>query len=182
MSTREQYAGDAELPLGSYAALSGLFLIGVGAVLLRASRRGKMPERIPPEDVLLLGVATHKLSRVVSRARVTSPFRAPFAEYEGKGSGGEVEETARGEGLRRAVGQLVTCNYCSGPWVALALFAGYLESPPATRVVASLFAAVTVSDWMHRGYRAVAAGTEEVEAETELAQRAANALPESSAP
>jgi Protein of unknown function (DUF1360) len=32
---------------------------------------------------------------------------------------GEVPESSRGSGLQKAVGDLVTCPWCVGPWVAL---------------------------------------------------------------
>ena len=48
-------------------------------------------------DVVLLRIATHKLSRVVAKDLVTSPFRAPFVRFETSAGAGEVEEEARGD-------------------------------------------------------------------------------------
>jgi hypothetical protein len=46
--------------------------------LLTAARNSKdeLPEKINFADLLLLGVATHKLSRIIAKDRVTSPLRA----------------------------------------------------------------------------------------------------------
>src|SRR3954453_15400162 len=77
------YGGGEEMPLGGYALLMGLYNAAVAGVLVAAHRAGRLPERIPTRDLLLLGVATHKLSRLITRDWVTSPLRAPFTQYEG---------------------------------------------------------------------------------------------------
>jgi hypothetical protein len=41
---------------------------------------------------VLLGVATYKLSRLISSDRVTSPLRAPFVEYVEPAGASEVKE------------------------------------------------------------------------------------------
>ncbi len=46
-----------------------------------------MPERIGPGDILLLGVATHKLGRLLAKDWVTSFLRAPFTTFKGGGAG-----------------------------------------------------------------------------------------------
>ena len=63
-------------------------------------------------DVALIGVATHKFSRMAAKDKVTSPFRAPFSRFLEKGSPGEIEEESRGTGVQKAIGDLVTCPYC----------------------------------------------------------------------
>ncbi|MBA3833255.1 MAG: DUF1360 domain-containing protein [Chthoniobacterales bacterium] len=103
-------------------------------------------------DLLLLGLATQKASRVLARDRVTQPLRAPFTEFEGPGGSGEVEEKARGTGLRKAIGQLVTCPYCLGIWVASGFIYGFAFNPRLTRMVASIFAVSSVADFAQHGY------------------------------
>ncbi len=140
-----------DMPLGGYAALVGAYLAafgGLGAWLVRSRRlRG-----LSPGDVALVGVATHKLTRIITRDWVTIPLRAPFTQFVKSAGSGEVDEKARGTGIRRAIGDLVTCNYCTGPWVAGALVAAMTLAPRATRTLASVFAAVAVSDFLHEGY------------------------------
>jgi hypothetical protein len=146
----EGYRG-GDMPLGGYAALMGAFVAlfgGIGASLA-GSRRAR---RLSPGDVALVGVATHKLTRIVTRDWVTIPLRAPFTEFVRSAGSGEVEEKARGAGIRRAVGDLLTCNYCTGPWVAGALVSAMAVAPRAARTVASVLAAVAVSDFLHEAY------------------------------
>lgn len=140
-------------PLGGYAALVGLFTLAVGSAL--ASAVAKKEEELPPPnwgDLLLLGIATHKLSRIVTKDLVTSPFRAPFVKFKKSAGAGEVEEEARGEGLREAVGDLITCPYCIAPWVGLALVIAAERAPRATRSVAAIFSIVAASDFLNRLY------------------------------
>lgn len=111
-----------------------------------------MPERIGYADLLLLGVGTFKLSRIISLDRVTSPLRAPFTEYEKPAGTSEVKEKVRGAGMQRATGDLLTCPYCLGPWVAAALIGGLVFKPRATRLVGGVLAAATISDFLHHAY------------------------------
>jgi hypothetical protein len=98
-------------------------------------------------------VATHKVSRVIAKDRVTAPLRAPFTEFQEEGGPGEVEEKPRGSGLRRAIGELLVCPFCLGQWVATAALAGFAVAPRLTRFVCSIFAAVTISDFLQIAYK-----------------------------
>jgi hypothetical protein len=150
------YAGEAagELPIEGYAAMIAAFTASLFLVTRAAHARGCLPKRLPLRDILLLGVATHELSRTVTRARVTIPLRVPFTHYEGSDGAGQVREEPRGHGLRRAIGSLLTCQFCTGPWVALGLGAALLYFPRATRFGSGIFAMAAVSDFLHQGYAA----------------------------
>ncbi len=145
--------GRQDPPLGSYLGLIALFNALFGAFLLVARRAGRpVPNRIGAGDVLLLGVATHKLSRLLAKDRVLSGLRAPFTRYEEDGGPGEVEERARGSGLRKAIGELVTCPYCLGLWVAALFNYGLALRPAETRLVGSIFTTLTIADFLQPLY------------------------------
>ena len=148
------FAGHADQhrPLGSYGALMGLFSGAFGTGLLVAGRSGRLPERIGARDVALLGVATFRLSRLIARDRVTSVVRAPFTRFQDDAGHGEVDEAARGVGLRRAVGELLICDFCLAPWVAAPGVVGLALAPRATRAVATLFAVQAVADALQLAY------------------------------
>ena len=101
---------DEHRPLKAYAGLMGVFNVIFAVVLLVVKRRGRrIPERIGYADIITLGVATHKASRLLAKDSVTSPYRAPFTTYEGPGEmSGEVSESPRGTGWRYAIGELIT--------------------------------------------------------------------------
>jgi hypothetical protein len=142
-------------PLASYAAFAALFNGAVAAGLLGARRAGHdLPERIEARDMVLAGVATHKLSRLLAKDKVTSFARAPFTELQEPGGPAELEEQARGSGLRRAVGELISCPYCLGLWVSAGFNLGLVTAPRTTRFVASIMTGLTISDFLQIGYKA----------------------------
>jgi hypothetical protein len=119
---------------------------------LRRSGR-ELPDSVAPGDLALITVATHKASRLITKDRVTSALRAPFTELEGRGGPAEVEEHARGHGLRRAIGELLICPYCLSMWIAAAFAAGLIVAPRATRWVASVFVVQFGSDVLQVSYK-----------------------------
>jgi len=142
-------------PFGPYLAFMSIFGTLVSAALLLAKRQGReLPERVSAADLALVGTASHKLSRLVSKDKVTSPLRAPFTELEGKGGPAELEESSRGTGLQKAIGELLICPYCLGLWVVAAFSIGIVFAPRVTRFVASLFSALTISDFFQIAYKA----------------------------
>ena len=92
-------------------------------------------------DLLLTGLATHKLSRLVAKDRIMSFARAPFTEHQGRG-------------VRRAMGELLSCPYCLGMWVSGGFHAGLLFAPRTTRFLASILGGLTISDFLQIAYRA----------------------------
>ncbi len=142
-----------ETPARDYAALVAAFngLIAAG-LLARKCSREPLPERIEPKDLALFALATQKLSRVITKDKVTSAFRAPFTEVEGKGGPGEIEERAKGRGLRRAIGELLTCPFCLGTWIASGFIYGYIFVPRVTRPLASIFAVSGLADFLQQAY------------------------------
>jgi Protein of unknown function (DUF1360) len=151
---KREYAHGEDRPMGSHLALVVVYNGLVGAFLTYRARSGKgFPGRIGFGDLLLAGVATHKLSRVLAKDRVTAPLRAPFTEFEEEGGPGEVEEKPRGRGMRRAIGELLVCPFCLGQWVATGLLAGLAVVPRTTRFVCSIFAAITISDFLQILYK-----------------------------
>jgi hypothetical protein len=151
----EGYGGEQET-LPPYAALAGVFNLILAVFFMAMKRSGRpLPERIGIRDIALLGVATHKLSMLVAQDAVTSPLRAPFTELEEKRSPKSMDEKPRGTGLRRSIGELLTCKFCVGQWVASFFTYGLVLAPAATRLVASIFAIVAVSDHLHQTYKAL---------------------------
>jgi Protein of unknown function (DUF1360) len=150
----EGHSPDQERPLGGYAILIGVFgaLAGAFATWFRVSGR-ELPERMEARDLALVTVATHKASRLLTKDRVTSSVRAPFTRYEGDGGPGEVNEAARGRGLRRAIGELVVCPYCIGVWISAAFAAGLLVAPRFTRWFAAVLTAVFGADVLQIAYK-----------------------------
>ena len=140
---------DEPVPLRAYAAIAATFNLAFAAGL---RLRADLPERVSMADVLLMGVATHKFSRLLTKDRVTSFVRAPFVRYDGDAGPSEVNESPRGDGAQRAIGELVTCPYCIGLWIASGFAFGLASAPRATRFVATIGTVLTLSDFLHLAY------------------------------
>jgi Protein of unknown function (DUF1360) len=152
----EQYAGGAVRPLGGYVATMGAYagVVAGLAGLARLTRR-PVPARVEPWDVALVACATHRLSRMITKDSVMSPLRAPFTSYEGPAGPAEVNEQVRDHGgVRHAVGELVTCPFCMGMWVATGFAAGLVFFPRLARLGAATFTALDAADFLQFAYAA----------------------------
>lgn len=149
-----EYDNGDEVPIGAYATLVGVFsaIFAVFLLLTRLTGR-RLPERIKLADLTLLGVAAHKLSYIVSNASVMSFVRAPVTELQEVKSPTNLDEEPRGEGLQKALGNLLTCHFCLGMWVAAFFSYGLVLLPRPTRFVAGMFSVLTVSDFLHQTYK-----------------------------
>ncbi|MET8570237.1 DUF1360 domain-containing protein [Streptomyces sp. NPDC004783] len=150
MTDGEQgYGAEDDTPLAGYAVLATTFAAGAGVFAAVARRRGlRLPDTVPAWDVALLGAATFKASRLLTKDKVTSFLRAPFTRRERDSNANEVMDAPRGGGLRHAVGDLVSCPFCTSAWVAGGLVGTYAVAPRAARLVCAGLTAVAVSDWL----------------------------------
>jgi uncharacterized protein DUF1360 len=150
------YAHGEDRPLGGYMRVMGAYgagVVGLGAVA--ALRRRPLPIRPSAGDLALVALATAKVSRLFTRDAVTSPLRAPFTRFSSAGGPAEVNEDVRGDGTRHSVGELLTCPFCMGQWVATGFVFGLVLAPRLTRQVAGTFAALEAVDFLQFG-RAIA--------------------------
>lgn len=148
----EEYAPGGDRPLGGYAVLMGVYGVGVAAGAVGLRRRNRPLPDVRLVDVVLTGIATHKMARRMSKDSVTSPLRAPFTRYEGVSGPAELQERVRGRGLRKAVGELISCPFCISQWVATGFVFGLLTAPRATRWTASVFASLALADFLQFAY------------------------------
>lgn len=144
--------------LAEYAFMLAFFLASIAALTGIVIEKDRLPKRPSLFDLALLGAATHKLSRIVAKDRITGILRAPFVNYIRSAGHGEVEEEPRGRGIQRGIGQLISCPYCMAPWCATALGFGFIFAPRVARFFAGVLAAVAASDFLHRAYSATQNG------------------------
>jgi hypothetical protein len=149
--TAEKEECDEQL-LAEYAALLGFYITSVAVLTGVALERDRLPKKFGLLDLALLGIATHKLSRIIAKDRITGILRAPFVNYIRSAGTGEVEEEPRGRGFQRGIGTLISCPYCTAPWCATALAFGLVFAPRVTRFFTGILASVAVSDFLQRAY------------------------------
>jgi hypothetical protein len=169
MTTTETLLPDAEAlaehydrpasELRGYMGVMAVYAAGVGGAAFAMKRTDRLPRRVQIMDLALITLAAHKLSRTLSRDAVTSPLRAPFAHFEGAAAPGEVKEEVSATGVRKAVGELITCPFCMDQWVATGLVTGLAVAPRLTRYVSSIFAVRAGADLLQFGYAAADAAT-----------------------
>ena len=101
-----------------YLALFALLLS-----LLRLSGAA-WPSHVSGLDFLLLCFATFRLTHLLTEERIARCIRAPFVVRKTitnpDGTRKEEEEPV-GHGLRRVIGELLICPWCSGVWIATLL-------------------------------------------------------------
>jgi len=149
--SRGPFAGHYR-PFGGYGALVLAFNASLVGFLVAAERRGRLPERYAPGDVALLAVASFKLSRLITKDRVTSVIRAPFTRFQEDVGHGEVAEAARGTGLRRALGELLVCDFCLAQWTAAGFVGLFAVAPRPARTLSAMWTAHAAADVLQVGY------------------------------
>jgi hypothetical protein len=114
------YAPGEGRPLAAYAVLTTGFFAGLAGALAGARATGRAIDRPGVSDVVLGGLATQKVSRLIAKDKVTSFLRAPFTRYQERAGHGELEEAPRGRGMQYATGELLVCPRgaptTSGSW------------------------------------------------------------------
>jgi hypothetical protein len=161
---KQEYSAGHDRPLGGYLGLISIYTGGSVAVSVIAKLLNRpMPSRVGAADLFLVGVGTHKLSRMLAKDPVLSPFRAPFTRFAGQSGEAELSEEVRGKGLQHAVGELVTCPFCLAQWVATGMVAGLVLAPKATRLLASVLTAKAISDTAQLVYDAIQKATQSLE-------------------
>ncbi|MEU6595092.1 DUF1360 domain-containing protein [Streptomyces sp. NPDC046881] len=154
--TGKQYAAGHDRPLGGYIAAMAGFAAYTTAWATAVRLRGRpLPDRPEPWDVVLTSVATFRLSRLLTKASVTSPLRAPFTRYVAPQGPAELHEEAQSEDARHTVGELATCPFCMSVWVASTLTAGQILWPRATRTAMGALAALAGADTLQLAYSAL---------------------------
>jgi hypothetical protein len=141
----------------------GTFAAGLGAAGLLAKALGRDPQEHRPIDLAMLGLATFKAARTISRDEVTSFLRDPFVEGEAHGGGEEPLETGD---LRQAIGELVTCSRCIGTWVAAGLTTTQVIAPRFGRLLTWTLAAAGTNDYLQAAFAALTSKSNELEQRT----------------
>jgi hypothetical protein len=139
-------------PLQGYAGILAGYAVVSGALTFGLRHKKSKLSPLRPMELLLFGLATEHLSRVITKDSLTSFLRAPFTEFKEAAGEGEVNEEVIGTGARHAVGELLTCPFCLAQWVATGLIAGSVALPGLTTAVVSVSAVARLSDYLDLVY------------------------------
>jgi hypothetical protein len=151
-------------PYSAYASIMGTFVGGLAAAGMLAHLLDRDARDRGTLDLVVLGAATFKASRTISRDEVTSFIREPFVE--GEAHEGDEEPVETGD-LRQAIGELVTCSRCIGTWVAAGLGTTQILMPRFGRMLTWSLAAAGTNDFLQAGFTALTSKANELEQRTE---------------
>lgn len=133
-----------------YAVLATVFLTGLASVGALARRRhAEGAAAIPPRDLPALALATFALADTVVKEKVSTWIRHPFVMEDDAHN----PLAPKGQGMQRAVGELLTCTRCAGAWSALVLVGLRTASPVAGGAATNVLALAGANDLMQSGYR-----------------------------
>jgi hypothetical protein len=153
----------AKPPYAAYAAIMGTFVTGLAGAGVLARALGRDPQDHDSIDLVVLGLATFKAARTISRDEVTSFLREPFVEGEAHEGGEDPVETGD---LRQAIGELVTCTRCIGTWASAGLTTTQVLAPRFGRLLTWTLAAAGANDFLQAGFAALAHKSNELEQRT----------------
>jgi uncharacterized protein DUF1360 len=152
----EQRRDDTPTAASDYLAVNAVYGALVATVLF-STRKQYARDPISGRELLPITAATFALSKVIAREKIGSWMREPFVEMD------QGERKPRGRGLRRVVGELVTCTRCVGAWSALGIVGLRLAAPDSGRIVTNVLVASAGNDWLQAGFKVLTASANRLE-------------------
>ena len=138
---------------GHYALIS----LTYASLLAGTAASARNKPLLENADILPMSAATFALAKLLVHEKVETWVRAPFVEEDAHG------KRPKGEGLRYAVGELLSCTRCIGAWSALGLVALRVHAPRTGRFVATVLAVSAGNDFLQSGFSALCARTNHLE-------------------
>jgi hypothetical protein len=136
---------DARQTRATKLTLMSVFL-GILATCAGRLVRAERDLTLKPFDLLLLGLSSFRMGRMIAFEGVAAPLREPFTETRADDSGAGQTVVARGEGARHVVGELLSCPICAGTWVAAGLVYGLHLLPGPTRLLLAIMGTTGVAE------------------------------------
>jgi len=106
-------------------------------------------------DFILLALAAFRLTRLLVYDRITEFIRKPFHEIkEETDSDGSIVEVlyVKGTGIRKFLGELLSCHWCTGVWCSAIIYIGKVFLPvvfqPVIFILALAAAAALIEEWI----------------------------------
>ena len=136
---------DAQQVRATKLTLISIFLGILGTFATRiVGRRGDL--KLTPFDLLMLGLSTFRIGRMIAFEGVAAPLREPFTQVTDDRTGAGQTVVATGAGVRHALGELFSCPICVGTWVAAGLVYGLHLLPGPTRVLIDVMSATGAAE------------------------------------
>ncbi|WP_209125538.1 DUF1360 domain-containing protein [Alkalihalobacillus sp. BA299] len=98
---------------------------------------------ISPFEFILLLLASFRLAHLVVFDQIMAPLRNPFHQITTETlSDGTVASylEVKGSGVRKFIGELIACYWCTGIWTAAFLYFGFIIYPTVFLPIVIIFA------------------------------------------
>lgn len=99
-------------------------------------------------EFLLLGLASYRLTHFIVFDRLGYALRSPFVTKD---------DRPRGHGIRRKIGEGISCYWCTGIWVSSLLYTGFWLFPgwmrPTIVVLAVAGLQAPIESWVRKNSR-----------------------------
>jgi Protein of unknown function (DUF1360) len=141
-------------PYETYAGLVAAFVGTLAAAGVLARALGRDPREQSALDLAVLLAANFKAARTLTHDEVTSWIRQPFVRRDPRAGR---EEPVEDQGLRQALGELVTCSRCIGVWTSVGLTSTQVLAPRFGRLVNWSLAIGGANDFLQAGFAALTA-------------------------
>ena len=145
MMTHQHLDSDARQARATKLTLMSVFVgvLGTFAARLVKAERDVTPR---PFELVLLGLASFRVGRMIAFEGVAAPLREPFTQTTDDATGAGKTVVAAGSGWRHVLGELMSCPICAGTWVAAGLVYGLHLLPGPTRVLLAIMSATGVAE------------------------------------
>lgn len=138
---------DAPTQPADYALINAVYLAALSGLAALAARPGR-DEGVPLQELPVMGLAAFALADLVTKQKVATWMREPFVEE----SADHRPLRPAGEGLRYALGELLTCSRCMGAWSALGLVGLRVAAPGPGRSVSTVLATAGANHFLQAGF------------------------------
>ncbi len=138
----------------TYLTLIGIFL-GIFAAFSKREQGRHRAVELSPMDLALLGLSTFRIGRLTAFDQVAAPLRQPFTETEIDEYGTSETVVAKGAGVQKALGGLLSCPTCVGTWAAALLVYALRLAPRPTRLFLGFMGATGLAELLNSANEAL---------------------------
>lgn len=112
---------------------------------------GEMAADFSWAAVLLMGLASFRLTRLIVFDKITEFIRAPFfneIEQENEQGEKEIYLVPKSAGLKGWIGELLSCYWCTGIWASLFIGGLHYFSTPAGEFLIVILAVAAIASFI----------------------------------
>lgn len=99
--------------------------------------------------ILIISLASFRITRLFVFDKITENLRSPF--FDEMMEEGEIFLVPKPKGVRKWIGEMISCYWCTGIWVSAALVIGYTYLPSFFIPLIIIFAVAAIASVVETG-------------------------------